>query len=203
MDRPDVYIVSTGAANIASVAAAIGRAGKSVAVTQSPVDVEQARHVVLPGVGSFEAAMNALRTRDLVRPLQERIEADRPTLAICLGLQLLCDSSEESPGVPGLSIVPKRVTRFTGDVRIPQFGWNRVEADRPTKLLETGYAYFANSYFVPALQNSFPAAHATHGQTFVAALERGHLLACQFHPELSGDYGQRLLERWLRKGASC
>jgi imidazole glycerol phosphate synthase glutamine amidotransferase subunit len=115
-----------------------------------------------------------------------------------LGLQLLAEGSEESPSARGLALLPGRARRFTGAVRIPQLGWNRVEASSSCKLLESGEAYYANSYRLdPVVPKGWAMASTQHGEDFLAACERGPVLACQFHPELSGPWGMRLLQRWL------
>ena len=134
----------------------------------------------------------------VTRPLVERVSAGRPTLAICLGLQLLCESSAESPDVAGLGVVPLRVTRLRDTVRVPQLGWNHVDPDPASKFLKPGHAYFANSYCLEELPAGWAGAWSEHGGPFIAALERDSVLACQFHPELSGDWGLALLRRWLQ-----
>ena len=194
-----VYIIDTGVANIASLLAAFVRLGRPAALTDSAVQVGSARHLVLPGVGAFAAGMDKLQRAGLVAPLRQRLAEGAPTLAVCLGLQLLCESSAESPGVEGLGVVPAAVTRFGEDVRVPQFGWNEVTPAAGATLLEPGFAYFANSYRVAALPAGWTGATADHGGPFVAALERGGLLGCQFHPELSGRWGEALLARWLAR----
>lgn len=192
----EVVIVPTGTANIASVMAAFRRLGASPRVSEDAGDVLAASHVMLPGVGAFGASMARLVQHGLDRALKERIAADRPTIAICVGHQLLFERSEESPGVPGLGIVPAGVGRFPADVRVPQFGWNHVRASEDSRLLEDGYAYFANSYRATEAPG-WTIATATHGGPFVAAMERGNVIGCQFHPELSGAYGAALLSRFL------
>jgi len=126
----------------------------------------------------------------------------RPTLAICLGLQLFGEASDESPGVRGLGCVPGRTTGFGATVISPQMGWNRVTPAPNSRLLEDGHAYFANSYRFEAVPPGWTGATARYGGTMVAALERGPVLGCQFHPELSGAYGERLLARWLAQEVS-
>jgi imidazole glycerol phosphate synthase glutamine amidotransferase subunit len=128
--------------------------------------------------------------------LRRRIAEDRPTIAICVGLQLLFAASEESPGVAGLGVLPGTVRRFGGNVRVPQFGWNRIEPEPACRLLEPGWAYFANSFRAEAAPG-WACAWSEHGGRFVAAIERGRILGCQFHPELSGAFGARLLARFL------
>ena len=124
----------------------------------------------------------------------------RPALAVCLGLQLLGTGSEESPGVEGLGVTGVRAGRFTEGVRVPQLGWNRIEPAGACRVLEGGYAYFANSYRWERVPEGWDGAWADHGGPFVAAIERGPVVACQFHPELSGRWGQDLLTRWLDAG---
>jgi glutamine amidotransferase len=165
--------------------------------------VRAAPHVVLPGVGAFGAAMELLSRDGLTEALIDRLRAGRPTLAICLGLQLLCQGSDESPGVPGLGVVPGRATRLPNHVRVPQMGWNMVEPAPGCRLLRPGYAYFANSFRLATQPPQWEAAWTDHGGPFVAAMERGALLACQFHPELSGAWGLELIGRWLQGGVAC
>jgi imidazole glycerol phosphate synthase glutamine amidotransferase subunit len=192
----DLVIVPTGTANLASVAAAFRRLGAEPEVSAAPSAILAARHVMLPGVGAFGAAMARLVEAGADVALRERIAADRPTMAICVGHQLLFQGSDESPGARGLGIVPGRVRRFPQRVRVPQFGWNEVEAAEDCDLLESGYAYFANSYRATEAAG-WRIATAEHGGRFIAAMERGKVIATQFHPELSGAYGEALLSRWL------
>ena len=140
-----------------------------------------------------------LRASGMAAPLRERMAAGKPTLSICVGLQLLCRTSEESPGVAGLGLVDAAVTRFPDSVRAPQFGWNRIDAAEGSAALTSGHAYFANSYRLAETPAGWSAAIADHGGPFVAAMERGAVVACQFHPELSGAYGRSLLERWIAR----
>jgi imidazole glycerol phosphate synthase glutamine amidotransferase subunit len=200
MDRT-VTIVRTGVSNTASVTAAFERCGLGVSLTTDRAAVEDAALLVLPGVGSFGAGMDVLERAGLSDTLRERVAAGRPTAAFCLGLQLLCATSEESPGERGLGVIDARVERFPGHVRVPQFGWNHVDPGPGCELLTPGHAYFANSYRIPEPPDGWSAATAEHGGPFVAALERGAVLACQFHPELSGVWGLDLLKRWLVRAA--
>lgn len=192
-----VTIVPTGTANTASVIAALTRLGASVEEASSAADVDSAPGVVLPGVGAFGAAMARIDSLGLARALRERIEAGWPTLAVCVGMQLLGRDSEESPEARGLQVVDERVGRFGDGVNVPQMGWNTVEADPGSRFVETGWAYFANSYRIDRVPSGWVASHSEHGGRFVAALEKDDVLACQFHPELSGEWGASLLDRWL------
>ncbi|HEX2525093.1 MAG TPA: imidazole glycerol phosphate synthase subunit HisH [Geminicoccus sp.] len=193
-----VVIVPTGVANIASVQAAWARIGAEPVVSDDPVRVRDAAYAMLPGVGAFGPAMAALQSKGLDEALRRRVEADRPTICICVGHQLLFESSEESPDVAGLCIVEAHIGRFSDEVRVPQFGWNHVEAQSGCTLLQDGYAYFANSYRALAAPGC-SVALADHDGLFVAGLEMGNLLACQFHPELSGAYGRALMTRFLER----
>ncbi|MFO1068138.1 MAG: imidazole glycerol phosphate synthase subunit HisH [Geminicoccaceae bacterium] len=192
----DLVIVPTGTANLASVIAAFRRLDAEPVVTADPAAIRAAAHVMLPGVGTFGSSMERLAAAGADVALRERIAADRPTIAICVGHQLLFATSDESPGVQGLGAVAGHVGSFPDDVRVPQFGWNAVEAADECDLLEDGYAYFANSYRATTAPG-WKLATAEHGGRFIAAMERGNVVTCQFHPELSGAYGAALLSRWL------
>lgn len=185
---------------MASVLASIRRLGALGRVTANPREVQAARRVVLPGVGAFGAGMEKLQSAGLQEILQERIAQGLPTLAVCLGLQLLCSQSEEHPGIKGLGIIPHPVCRFPSSVRVPQFGWNLVTPEPGCEFLQKGYAYFANSYCLRAVPSGWKVAFTEHGGKFVSALERESVLVCQFHPELSGEWGMWLMERWLERG---
>ena len=206
MSGQRVTIISTRVANIASVGAAFHRLGVPIDVTDDPGRVRTSGRVVLPGVGSFGAGMESIRARGLCDAILERADRERPTLAICLGMQMLCASSEEAPGVKGLGVIDAHASRFPDGTRTPQFGWNRVEPGPDSAFTESGYAYYANSYRLAAAPQGWASSTSDHGGEFVAALERGPILACQFHPELSGTWGHELLERWhIQKevGSAC
>lgn len=191
----DVLIVATGVANTRSVIEAFAALGVASTMVERAEDLTAASHLVLPGVGSFQAGAAAIA--GLRESIAKRISTGMPTLGICLGYQLLFESSEESLGSAGLGVVPGTLVKFEEGVRIPQMGWNRVEAPG-CRLLGPGYAYFANSYAAKVRPEGWSVATATYGGSFVAGIERGCVVGCQFHPELSGDYGLGILERWLQ-----
>lgn len=199
MSTPSVGIIQTGVANTASVRAAIRRADIEPTFVEGPTDVNALDRVIVPGVGAFGAGMAALEGGGLVEPLRQRIDDDRPTMLVCLGMQLLGESSEESPGVDGLGVIDAHVTSFPRGVSTPQFGWNTVEPEGEPTFIREGYAYFANSYRLEHPPDGWSFALTDHGGPFVSAIERGAVLAVQFHPELSGSYGQSLIERWLER----
>lgn len=194
----EITLLSTGTGNTASVRTAFERLGCRVVLTDDPDRVARACRLVVPGVGTFGAAMGRLRERGLEVVLRERLEAGCPTLGICLGMQMLFAGSEESPGVPGLGLLDAQASRFPAGVRNPQMGWNRVEGDDPSI---RGDAYFANGFRVESVPPGWDAAWSDHGGRFIAALWRGDVLGCQFHPELSGRFGVDWIERWLAGSA--
>lgn len=196
MSGRTVVVVPTGTANLASVHAAFERLGRRVELAAEPAVIEAADHVLLPGVGAFGAAMATLAQSGAETALKRRIQADAPTMAICVGHQLLFATSDESPGVRGLAVVDAHIGRFPEGVRRPQFGWNEITPEGEARFLRPGFAYFANGYRATAAPG-WTVATAEHGGRFIASMEQGRIVGCQFHPELSGDYGKALLEAWL------
>ncbi|MFZ0013414.1 MAG: imidazole glycerol phosphate synthase subunit HisH [Acidimicrobiia bacterium] len=195
-----LVVVPTGTANIASLTAGFRRLGAEPALAGSAEDVATADHVVLPGVGAFGAAIDAVDRAGYRDVLRGRIADGVSTLAVCVGMQLLSGKSEESEGVAGLGLVGEPVTRFPEVVRAPQFGWNEVSAQPGCRFVSDGWAYFANSFRLVSVPQGWVGATTDHGGSFVSAMERGDVLACQFHPELSGPWGSEVLERWLEGG---
>ena len=193
----DVVIADSGVANLASIVGAFRRLRATAVVTDDPATVRAAARLVLPGVGAFGAGMAALRSRGLDTAIRDVAERGAPILGVCLGMQMLCEASEETPGVAGLGVIAGSCRRLPPHVRIPHLGWNSVTTEPGAWFVTTGVAAFANSYALRESPAGWTPAWATHGDPFVAALERGPILACQFHPELSGAYGAALLERWL------
>ena len=197
-----VEVVATGTANTASVLAALSRAGVLARVTRDASAIEQAEAVVLPGVGTPSATMRALRAHGLDEVLRRRVADRRALLAICLGLQILGEESEESPGVTGLGAVGFRVRRLSRARRLPHFGWSAVAAaqdDAAAPVIASGEAYFAHSYGLIDVPQGWRAAWSDCGERFVSAIECGPVVACQFHPELSGEYGRALISRWIER----
>jgi imidazole glycerol phosphate synthase glutamine amidotransferase subunit len=168
-----VHVVRTGTANLASVLAGLTRAGGRPTLTDSPEDVRRADRVMLPGVGAFGAAAAELAAKGLIDALRERATAGRPTMGICLGMQLFAEHSEESPGVPGLGIVSRGDPAIPG--RVGPHPAARLESHRARARLPPaapGHVYFANSYRLARAPEGWHGALTTHGEPFVAALER-------------------------------
>ncbi len=199
--RRAVYVLDTGAANLASMECALRRAGARTAVGLDPTRAKDAFALVLPGVGAFGPAAQQLQSAGLDVVLQRRIDEGAPTLAVCLGMQLLSRASAESKGASGIRVFDIRAERFSAGVRTPHLGWSPIEADSTCTLLRSGWAAFAHSYRLAEAPVGWQVAWCERGERFVAALERGSVLACQFHPELSGAFGARLLGDWLARAS--
>ena len=203
----DVAIADLGLGNLRSVARAIERAGGRASVTADPQQLLRASRVVVPGQGAFRDCARALQ-RGFGEALREVLQRGTPYLGICLGMQLLFESSEEAEGERGLGYFEGTVKRFADGMRevetqqrlkVPHMGWNEVEA-KHALLPERGYFYFVHSYYCAPRDPLLTVGVARYSEPFCAALARDNVFACQFHPEKSQDQGQRLLELFL--GAS-
>lgn len=199
-----IAVVDYEMGNLHSVCKGLEKAGAIPRVTHSPRDLELADAIVLPGVGAFDPAVKHLRARNLEEPIKAAIASGKPFLGICLGLQILFDSSEE--GIePGLSIIPGKVRRFRPEqgITIPHMGWNQLEFTQPKCLLweylpASPWVYFVHSYYVDPADPQVRAATTTHGnQTVTAAILRENLMAVQFHPEKSSNMGLQILSNFV------
>ncbi|MBF6604334.1 MAG: imidazole glycerol phosphate synthase subunit HisH [Chloroflexi bacterium] len=202
-----VAIVDHGAGNLVSIAQALEIVGARPVLAATPEELEQADLVVLPGVGAAAPAMARLEERGLADPLRDWIAADRPFLGICLGLQLLFETSDED-GATTLGVFAGRTVPLLAAPTLPHIGWNQVERRREHPIFE-GMAdgvdlYFVHSYVVrPAPEETdIVLAETEHGERFVSAVARGRCLGVQFHPERSGLDGLRLLENVVRLAAA-
>lgn len=198
-------LVDYGAGNVRSVINALSQLGESVTVARTPADIASAERLVFPGVGSFGSMMQTLEARGFVAPLRAYLAADRPFLGICLGLQALFEGSEEAPGVPGLGVLPGMVRRFTGDLSVPHIGWNGLRARQPSPLFAglrgDEPAYFVHSYHVVPRDPAVVLTLTDYGAPFVSSVQRGALVATQFHPEKSGAVGLAMLRGFLDRAA--
>jgi glutamine amidotransferase len=200
-----VGIIDYGGGNLRSVANALRELGVEPIIIASPADVADVTHLILPGQGAFGDTMERLETRGLDSFLKNWIAADQPYFGICVGYQILFDASQEAPGIAGLGIVPGIVRRFTGEagLKIPHMGWNSAvskHGETPVwkALGQDPYFYFVHSYFPVPLDPAVIVAETTYGtQTFAAAVAKGTMFACQFHPEKSQDAGIRLIRNFL------
>jgi glutamine amidotransferase len=199
-----ITIVDYGMGNLASVKNMLRRIGVSSTITGDPDDIARATKLLLPGVGSFDAAMREIARRGLRDVLDRRVLNDRvPTLGICLGMQLITRSSEEGR-LPGLGWVDATTRRFPGGdgLKVPHMGWNVVTPTRTSALTaglpEESRFYFVHSYFVKADRPTDAVLTAQHGVTFDAALEAGNIYGAQFHPEKSHRFGMQVLANFAR-----
>ncbi len=201
-----IAIVDYGLGNLRSAQKGLEKAGAHAVVTDNPVRIAAADAVVLPGVGAFKDCYDGLASRGLVGPVTEAANSGRPFLGICVGLQLLFESSEEGEGSRGLGIFPGRVVRFpdlrrTG-LKVPHMGWNRVtRTGQDCPLLPNGdapYAYFVHSYYAQPSDARLVLATAEHGVSFPAIVGRDNVFAVQFHPEKSQEAGIALLRAFAR-----
>lgn len=200
---PSVALLDYEMSNLRSAGKALERLGARVRVAARPADAQGADAVVLPGVGRFGAAMERLETHGFTGMLRDAASAGTPVLGICLGLQLLFDESEESPGVHGLGLIPGGVRRLRTDLKVPHIGWSEVDwrADAVFAPADGGPAdrtyYFVHSYACEPADADDVLGTAEHGAPFVAAAGRGSVAGVQFHPEKSSSAGLALLGRWL------
>ena len=188
--------------SLRSVELALARLGVHTRVTADPDMLALADGLILPGVGAFSDAMAALGRSGTIPAVLEAVGAGRPLLGICLGMQLLLDGSEEGPGVPGLGLIPGEVRRLPGcGLKIPHMGWNSLTPAKPSPLFkglpEEPYVYFVHSYACKAADPADVLAVTDYGVPFHAAVQRGRILGFQFHPEKSGDVGQKLLANFV------
>jgi imidazole glycerol phosphate synthase glutamine amidotransferase subunit len=200
----NVTLIDYGAGNVPSVERALRRLGVQVETTNLAEKIAVARCLVLPGVGHCAALIAALDAHELREPLIESVGRGAAFLGICLGLQALYESSEEAPTLRGLGLLPGRVTRLPGEVKLPHMGWNTLKSVRASRLLESvssdAYFYFAHSFAAPVAGDETVAVSA-HGREFAAVLEKGNIRAVQFHPEKSGEAGAQVLRNFLRAAA--
>lgn len=197
-----IALIDYGMGNLMSVSKALEYVGGKIRVVDTPSDAEGASGVILPGVGNFGDGMEHLNRSGFVPFIRETVRRNVPFLGICLGMQMLLESSEEAPGVPGLSIFRGRVLRFPelGE-KIPQIGWNSIRFDQDNPFLkglrQDSFFYFVHSYYALPDDPSVTAARCTYMIDFAAALSKGNVFAAQFHPEKSQDCGLAILRNFV------
>ncbi|MDF5729305.1 MAG: imidazole glycerol phosphate synthase subunit HisH [Rhizonema sp. PD38] len=190
--------------NLHSVCKGLEKAGATPKITDSSKELHRADAVVLPGVGAFDPAVQHLRARGLEEPIKEAIASGKPFLGICLGLQILFESSEEGTK-PGLGIIKGKVRRFRPEpgISIPHMGWNQLDMTQPKSILwehlpSQPWVYFVHSYYIDPVDTQVCAATVTHGsQTVTAAIAHKNLMAVQFHPEKSSNIGLQILSNFV------
>ena len=198
-----IAIVDYDAGNLKSVEKALLHIGANPVVTKDPALIRRADKVILPGVGAFGDAMGKLEKYELINTLKEVAVSGTPFLGICLGLQLLFSSSEETKNVKGLSVLEGEICRFpeAEGLKIPHMGWNSLKITPGARLFKgiegEPYVYFVHSYYLKAKEQEIVAATTEYGVTVHASVEKGNLFACQFHPEKSGETGLKILDNFI------
>ena len=195
-----VSIIDYGAGNLHSVKNALDFLGAHSVITKDKDVILSSDHVILPGVGSFGDAMRSLKNGGLYETVKRAADGSRPFLGICLGLQLLFEKSEESPGVNGLGIFKGSVSKIPEHgLKIPHMGWNNITLTKKSRILpaDNSFVYFVHSYYIRPQDADIVSAYTEYGERLDIAIERGNIFATQFHPEKSGDAGMDILRRFL------
>ena len=198
-----IAIIDYDAGNIKSVEKALQYLGEEAVITRDREEILGSDKVILPGVGAFGDAMEKLHQYGLVDTIQEVVDRRIPFLGICLGLQLMFESSVEAPGVKGLGLLPGKILRIPkkGDMKIPHMGWNDIKIKEGAKLFagleDHPYVYFVHSYYLQADDPSIVAATTEYGVTVHASVEKDNIFACQFHPEKSSTVGLQILKNFI------
>ena len=198
-----IAIIDYDAGNIKSVQKAINLLCEETVLTREREDILAADKVILPGVGAFGDAMEKLERFGLVQVIKEVVDKGTPFLGICLGLQLLFEESEESPGVKGLGILKGKIVKIPEEtgLKIPHIGWNSLDFPSEGTLFKgiqhKSYVYFVHSFYLQAEEKEIVKATTKYGVTIEASVEKGNVYACQFHPEKSSDVGLQILKNFL------
>jgi glutamine amidotransferase/cyclase len=196
-----ITLLDYGAGNVRSVVNAIERLGETVKIVATGEDILTAEKLVFPGVGAFGSMMQILNRKGYVAPLKSYIQSNRPFFGICLGLQALFENSEEAPGFKGLGIFPGSVVRFDLDLSVPHIGWNGVDIIQPSRVFYGLHGnekfYFVHSYHVVPKDDSVVLTTTDYGNRFVSSIQKGNIIASQFHPEKSGRNGLRVLQNFV------
>lgn len=197
-----IAIIDYGAGNLQSVKKAFDFIGTESVITDNPEVINACDRILLPGVGSFGDAMDSMAKNGLVETVKQSALSGKPFLGICLGLQLLFEESEESPGVKGLGIFKGKIKKFSPDMglKIPHIGWNSLEIKQNDTLFkgipENSYVYFVHSYYLHAEDEEDVATVTNYGIDFHSAVGKNNIFATQFHPEKSGDVGLQILKNF-------
>ncbi len=196
-----IAVIDYDMGNLRSVTKALEKVGAKAAVTRDPKVINGASHIVLPGVGAFKDCMRNLNDYGLIEPILKSIEAGKPFLGICLGLQLLFEESTEFGLYRGLGVIKGNVVRFPeSDLKVPHMGWNNVKAQKGSALLkglpESPFFYFVHSYYAVPEDKGVNLTTTGYGIEFTSSIEKDNIMACQFHPEKSQKAGLKVLKNF-------
>jgi len=196
-----ICVIDYGAGNLRSVCNSLDFLSVPNKISRDKEEILAADKVILPGVGSFGDAMSQLKKSGLINTIYDIIDSDKPFMGICLGMQMLFENSEETPGVSGLGIFKGNILRFpqNSGLKVPQIGWNSLDFVKTDSIYADAlnkYVYFVHSYYLKAKDEDLVACKSTYGVTFDAAISKGNVCASQFHPEKSGETGLEIIKKF-------
>lgn len=196
-----IAVIDYGMGNLRSVTNALEKLGADVIITGDKKTISSAKAIILPGVGAFGKCMENLEKRGLIECIKESIDKGKQYLGICLGMQVLFETSEETPTAIGMGILKGTVPRFTGELKVPHMGWNNINIVKETRILQgidTGeHFYFVHSYYCLPMDKTIVATTTPYGDEFVSSVQKDNVFACQFHPEKSQKAGLKLLKNFI------
>jgi imidazole glycerol-phosphate synthase subunit HisH len=200
-----IAVIDYGMGNLRSVTNALEKLGADAVVTRDRKVIKASSAIILPGVGAFGKCIENLKKLDLLSFIKETIEEGKPYLGICLGMQVLFESSEEAPGIAGMGVFKGTVPRFTGSIKIPHMGWNNIKIVKETEILKgienSEYFYFVHSYYCLPVDKEVVATTTPYGGEFVSSVQKDNIFACQFHPEKSQAVGLKVLQNFTNLSA--
>lgn len=197
-----IIIIDYGYGNIRSVKRALQKIGYDAKISNEPAELKSATLLILPGQGSFKTASEELEKQKLAPIIKSHIKKNKPFIGICLGFQILFETSEESPLSKGLDLFPGKIKKFSGKQKVPQIGWNQINIEKKntvafSKTKNQAHLYFVHSYFLEKTSSELVATTSTYEQSYISAIETKTLLATQFHPEKSGSIGLNILKTFI------
>ena len=195
-----VAVIDYGAGNLHSVKNALDFLGAKSIITKNKDEILSSDHIILPGVGSFGDAMECINNSGLTDTIRKAADGSRPFLGICLGLHLLFERSEESPGINGLGIFKGSVVKIPDcGLKIPHMGWNNIKLAKESRILPDSneFMYFVHSYYIEPLDSDIVSSHTVYGEKLAVSIENGNVFAVQFHPEKSGEAGLSILKKFI------
>jgi imidazole glycerol-phosphate synthase subunit HisH len=202
-----IAIIDYGMGNLRSVTNALEKLGADAVVTRDKKVIKASKAIILPGVGAFGKCIENLKKLELLDFIKQTIEEGKQYLGICLGMQVLFESSEEAPGIAGMGVLKGTVPRFTGNIKIPHMGWNNINIVKETNILQgiekSEYFYFVHSYYCSPDDKGIVATTTPYGGEFVSSVQKDNIFACQFHPEKSQRVGLRLLHNFVNISAGA